>query len=95
MADKFLTDHVRKMMRQTTLPAEIVESIEPGSTGYVGRAFGFNIAGEEVIVIARTLPQLDAVFNKLNAHDQKATLRTSACPEIVVVAKKNVTLDEL
>jgi hypothetical protein len=91
MPDDFLIDHVSKMMRQTTLPAEIVESIKPRSTGYMGRAFGIEIAGEEVIVIARTLPQLDIVFNKLNP---KGTLRTSACPEIVVVAKKDVTLDD-
>jgi hypothetical protein len=100
MPDDFLIDHVGKMMRQTTMPAEIVEAIEPGSTGYTGRAMAIKIAGEEVIVMTRNLNSLDIVFNYIEAHLHKgnvnkmATLRTTACPEIVVVAKRAVTLDE-
>lgn len=87
-------------MRQTTMTAEIVEHIEHGSTGYAGRAMALKIAGEEVVVMARDLPSLNIVFNYVEAHLAKgnaakmATLRTSACPEIVVVARKDVRLDE-
>lgn len=99
-ADDFLIDHVGKMMRQTTMPAEIVEHIEHGSTGYAGRAMAIKIAGEDVIVMARNLPALEIVFNYIEAHlargnaAKMATLRTTACPEIVVVARKDVRLDE-
>ena len=100
MADDFLIDHVGKMMRQTTMPAEIVEAIKPGSTGYTGRAVAMKIGGEEVIVMARNLNSLNIVFNYVEAHlshgraDKMATMRTSACPEIVVVAQKDVKLDD-
>lgn len=98
--DDFMIDHLGKMMRQTTLPAEIVEHIEHGSTGYAGRAVGMMIAGEEVIILARNIPSLEIVFNYVEAHlargnaAKMATLRTTACPEIVVVARDSCRLDE-
>lgn len=100
MPDDFLIDHVGKMMRQTTMTAEIVEHVEHGSTGYAGRAMAIKIAGEEVIVMARNLPSLEIVFNYIEAHlaggraDKMATLRTTACPKIVVVARDSCRLDE-
>lgn len=89
--EDFLIDHVSKMMRQTTLPREIALSVDEGSAAYAGRAVAMKIAGIECIVMARTLPELDIVFNKLHPSE---TLRTSACPEIVIMAKATVTLDE-
>jgi hypothetical protein len=100
MADDYLIDHVGKEMRQTTMPAEIVKSIRPDSTGYAGHAMALQIAGEEVIVMARNLNSLNIVFNYIEAHywkgnaNRMATLRTTACPEVVVCAKRDVQLDE-
>lgn len=100
MSADFLIDHVGKMMRQTTMPAEIIEHVEHGSTAYAGRAMAIKIAGEEVIVMARNLPGLEIVFNYIEAHLAKgnaakmATLRTTACPEIVVIARDSCRLDE-
>jgi hypothetical protein len=90
-----MDDTTKKMLRQTTMPGEIVEGVECGCTGYVGRAMGILVAGEEVIVIARRLPSLNIVYNYLQGKDGKnGTLRESACPEVVVLAKQSVDLDD-
>jgi len=104
MADDFTLRHstLGKMMRQVEIPAEIVLEVESGSTGYCGRAMAVKLAGEDVIVISRSLSSLNTVFNYIaaNLHGgsafmcERETLRASACPDVVVMAKKNTTLDE-
>ena len=99
--DDFTVRHstMAKMMRQVELPAEIGLKIKEGCITYQGRAMAVEVAGEDVIVIARSLPSLNVVFNymqaKLSASSAYVeTLRSDRCPEVVVVARKDITLDE-
>lgn len=101
--DDFTLRHttMANMMRQVELPAEIVQSVKAGSIGYKGVALAVKVAGEDVIVIARDLSKLNTVFNYVVAdlHGGSSwckteTLRTSACPEVVVVARTDTTLDD-
>lgn len=87
------------MMRQVELPAEIALKVREGSIAYPGRAMAVKLAGEDVIVIGRNIASLNVVFNYIqaNMHASSAyieTLRTDRCPEVVVTAKKDTTLDE-
>jgi hypothetical protein len=87
------------MMRQVELPAEIALKVREGSIAYAGRAMACKVAGQDVIVIAPNIARLDAVFNHIQGtlHGSSAyteTLRTDRCPEVVVLAKRDTTLDE-
>lgn len=89
-----------KKLRATTLPAESVISATEGANAYVGKAMAMKIAGQDVIVMARNLPQLNTVWNYVEAHlcggraEMMDTLRSSACPDIAVMAKRDVQLDD-
>lgn len=90
----------KKPMRMVELPLENALSILKGVPVHTGRAMGMKIAGQDVIVIAANLSKLDAVFNYVEAHlnggkvQLMDTLRTDRCPEVVIAAKRNVTLDD-
>lgn len=89
-----------KRLRRVSLPSETVESVENGATCYTGVAMAIKIAGEDVIVMARDISQLDKVFNYCEAHlcagraDLMDTLRTSACPPVVIMSAHSVHLDD-
>lgn len=82
---------LEREIRPTKMPRDRVLSIVPRAQAFSGVAMGWTIAGEEVIIIARRLSQLNVIANYLNPH---GTLRTQHCPEVVVVSKDAVTLDD-
>lgn len=90
----------KKPLRMVELPLETALSILKGTPVHTGRAMGCKIAGEDVIVIARNVTQLNTVFNYIEAHLHGGrvhlmdTLRTDRCPEVVIAAKRNLTLDD-
>lgn len=90
----------KKPMRAVELPLETALSVLKGAPVHTGRAMGVKIAGEDVIVIARNVTQLNTVFNYIEAHLHGGrvglmdTLRFDRCPEVVVGAKRNFTLDD-
>lgn len=89
-----------KKLRATTMPHEVVVSATEGASAYVGKAMAMKIAGQEVIVMARNLPQLNTVWNYVEAHlcggraEIMDTLRSSACPDIAMMSKRDVQLDD-
>jgi hypothetical protein len=101
--DDFTIRHstMAEMMRQVRMPDETVLEVKNGSIGYSGRAMAIDLAGQDVILVASNIAKLDAAFNYIQAalHGAKAacaeTLRTDRCPEVVVMAQKDTTLDEL
>ena len=90
----------KKKLEPCTLPRERMTGVKKGVEVHTGRAMAVTIAGEQVIIMAATLPKLDIVFNYVEAklHGGKAhmmsTLRTDACPEVVIAARSSVSLDE-
>lgn len=89
-----MTDDKKKVAdaaATTKIPAEILLRATKGQICYAGIAACFTIADEQVIVVARTIPQMNIVFNKLFPN---ATLRTTACPEVVILPRSGVDLDE-
>jgi len=90
------------MMRAVKLPTETVLKIDEGSTGYSGIALAMRLAGEDVIIVAPNVAKLNTVFNYTVSHMHAGsefckteTLRATLCPQVVVVAKRDTTLDEL
>lgn len=87
-------------MRECTLPREIVKSVSAGAEAYTGIAMSVTIAGEPVIIMARTIASLDIVFNYTEAKEAKGnanlmkTLRTDACPEVALMRKSRVRFDD-
>lgn len=90
----------KPLNRVISLPREEVLSVTKGSVAHTGRAMAITLAGEDVIVIARNLPQLDIVFNYIEAHmcggraHLMRTLRTEACPEVAVTQRNNLKYDD-
>lgn len=90
----------KKPLRNVELPLETAMSVLNGVPVHTGRAMGMSIAGEDVIVIARSIPQLDAVFNYVEAHLHGGrvhlmdTLRTDRCPEVVIGPRAAFNLDD-
>jgi hypothetical protein len=90
----------KKPMRAVELPLETALSILNGVPVHTGRAMGVKIAGEDVIVIARNVSQLDTVFNYIEAHLHGGrvhlmdTLRTDRCPEVVIGPRAGFNLDD-
>lgn len=90
-----------KIHRVVELPREEITSVDAGTPCHVGQAMAVRIAGEDVIVIAKNLPKLNIIFNYIEAHlrggkaELMATLRTSACPKVIVAALDHrVKLDD-
>lgn len=82
------------------LPREEVLDVRDRAIAHTGRAMAIRIAGIEVIVMARNLAELDAVFNYVEANlrggkaELMDTLRTSGCPEVAILARAALTLDD-
>lgn len=89
-----------RKLPQCSLPREIVKSVHPGTDAFTGTAMAMIIAGEPVVVIARSIAKLDIVFNyveaKMNGGNAELmdTLRTSACPEVAIVRKDRMRFDD-
>jgi len=87
-------------LKPVVMPMEDVLGVNDGVVAYTGRAMAVHIAGEPVIIMASNLPKLNIIFNYLEAHlrggkaELMRTLRTEACPEIVMMARSSVQLDE-
>lgn len=81
-----------KIHRVVELPKEEIKAVDAGTPCHTGIAMAVRIAGEDVIVIAKSLPKLNIVFNYIEANlrggkaELMATLRTSACPKVIVAA---------
>lgn len=75
----------------STFPLEAILEVTPGAMAYRGSAMAVTIAGENVIVLARSLSSLNIVFNKLEPGE---TLMANKCPDIVIVQRAEATLDD-
>ncbi|TKW79831.1 MAG: hypothetical protein DI543_03180 [Bradyrhizobium icense] len=82
---------MKKFYPLTTMPRETILAVDAGTPCHTGRAMAVTIAGEEVIVTARNLDQLNIVFNYIEANlrggkaELMKTLRNSGCPKVAIL----------
>lgn len=78
-------------LRTTTMPAEVILDVVRGSRAYKGFALNIIMAGEEVVIMARTIQKLQKVFE--SQYPGRVMLQ-EACPEVVLMARAAAQLDE-
>jgi hypothetical protein len=78
-------------LRTTTMPAEVALDVVRASRCFKGFALNLVIAGQEVVIMARTMKKLSVIFESLHPGQ---SMRTDACPEVVLIARASVQLDE-
>ena len=81
----------KAITRKAKIPAEKIISVRNGATCYTGIATSFTLAGEDVIIIARTLNQLNIIYNK---YFPSVTLRVDFCYDVTMLARSDSTIDD-
>lgn len=73
------------------IPVEQILSMQRGAKGYRGKATAFHIGGVEVIVMARDVEKLKAVYEHLKLE---APFREDKVKSVAIVSQSAITFDD-
>lgn len=71
---------------------EILLSVREGCNAYKGIATSIPLAGQQVVIMAKSVNALNIIYNKYFPNE---TLRLGLCYEVVLTAAAYATLDEV
>lgn len=85
------TAELIKSLRQTRFPRETALSIVPGSTAYRGYATSVQVAGVDVILVAKSKDDLHVAFNSITNF---APYSAGASRDTCIVSTSALELDD-
>lgn len=90
-----MVDTALPVLQKTSFPLEHIIDVVDGAPCFVGQASACRIAGQDVIVIARSMQQLEKAIMSLPGSEGKVFVEKSVYKMVTLQYKHSTVDDEL